>query len=594
MSSDIILSTFETTIIEFCEVTTWINSQLLDLKQLTSDDTKSISNRIDALQPTAEKFETSFRKGGVTINEETMLRFENLSSILWNTVSLSLKTSSSDTALTTFLCKCQLFVAILLSVYNSLNDKIDVTLRSCNCFVTILKTLMGEFNQNSNEKSASQEKIFKDSMTHMEIYINLLTEKKYEMKENDIFFSKKLLVEANICIFQWYVQQNDNDTAKIYLKRITLDKLNKDYKVEVVLEVARIIYNSSLYLYNLKEISKIDTIENVILYLNESFAYLTLPIEKITTHIDYSTVRYLVVTLLIQCYIEKGQLSSDEQEQVTILLELLQKQYPKKAIPFQLQIKYLIKTAPENMVEILSSIIMQMMLSIDISKNYDALISTINEFSQISTLSALTSLDYLFQNKVDPVKEQKHFEQTILTRFYITLQSRDLNETEVITQLCDFYKLIEKRLSQPLSRSTVSCIVTLLWSSGKKIEKMESYEICSKFYELALEDIISGSYAERGKLHRALASAYLSSNNLSKAEETLQHINPEDLNHPLTILIKVKLLLALKDFSNIPKCFELLFHSSNEKSVETFILALNEVQNLPQILIEGVTYFFKS
>ncbi|SMN18318.1 similar to Saccharomyces cerevisiae YIL073C SPO22 Meiosis-specific protein essential for chromosome synapsis, involved in completion of nuclear divisions during meiosis [Maudiozyma saulgeensis] len=593
MSSDTILSTFETTILEFCEVAKWINSHILDLKQLTEDDLKCITNRIDALQPTAEKYETSFRKGGVTINEETLLRFENLSSILWNTVSLSLKANVSETALVKFLCKCQLFAAILLSVYNSLNEKNDVALRSFNCFTTTLKTLMGEFKQNPDTIIDSQDTLFKVSMAHVETYVNLLTEQKYSMNKKDTSFFHKLLIEANICIFQWYIQQNDSDTAKIYLKKVDLSNLVDDIKVEMVLEVSRILYNSSLFLYNSKGTINVDVLDDVLIYLAKAFEYLTLPIEKIKSHIDFLAIRYSITILLIQCSIEKPNISPKEEEQVGNLFELLQKQYPKKPIPFQLQVKYLKKTRPENMTELIASIIMQMILSIDIPNSYEILISTINEFSQIDTKRALTSLDYLFQNKIDPIKDQKHFEQTILTRFYITLQSKDLNETEIITQLFDFYKVMEKRISQPLSRSTVSSIVTLLWSSGKKIEKMESYVICSKFYELALEEIISGSYSERGKLQRALTSAYLSSNNLTKAEETLNNLSPTDLNHPLTILIKLKLLLKLKDFSNIPKCFESLFRSSHEKSFDAFILALNEVNELPKLLIDGVTLFFQ-
>lgn len=581
--STTIVSTFENTINEFCEVAIWINSQLLESKNLTSTSYKLITNRIDALQPTAEKYESLFRNEDIVIEELLLIRFENLYSTLWNTITLLLK-NNYDTDGLLFLCKCQLFTAIQLSVYSSLSKK---GLSYYNCFVIVLKSLVNNLKHDSDAISEMEDEIFKVTKTHIDFFTNTITTNTTDTN------LQNLLVESHICLFQSYIQRNDTETARIYLKKIEFDKLPKAVTPKTILEISRIIYNSSLHIYKKKSKQSNNNLQDIISYLEQSLQFIRTFVNDIKTHIDYIPLKYSILSLLTQCIIEKPQISSEDQQKVKTLLEQLQTEYPKKSIPFQLHVKFLKITKGKNMTDTIASVIMQMILNIDIPKNIDSLINAINEFSEISTKHALNSLDYLFQNKIDSIKDQIIFERVILTRFYITLQSKNLNETEMIENLFDFYKLMEQIISKPLSITSVSSIVTLLWSSGKKIEKTESYILCSKFYELALSEIISGSYGDRGKLQRALINSYILSNNLPKAEEILCSLSSQDKNHPLTVLLKIKLYLALQNITEIPKLFQNFSQSSNEMSIEVFILALNEVRNYPDLLIDGVTSLFK-
>ena len=578
-----IVSTFENIINEFCEVATWINSQLLDSKNLNSTNYKIITNRIDALQPTAEKYESSFRNGDIVIDESLLIRFENLYSTLWNTITLLLK-NDYDTDGILFLCKCQLFTAIQLSVYNSLSKN---NMSYFNCFVVVMKSLVNNIKHDNESINEIEDEIFKITKTHIDFFTNTFVANTTDKN------LQNSLIEAYVCLFQSYIQRNDTDTARIYLQKIEIDKLPKTVTPKTILEISRIIYNSSLHIYKKNSKQLKDVLQDIIMYLDKSLLFITTFVNDIKTHIDYIPLRYSILSLLIQCMIEKPQLSSEEQQRASNLLEQLQIEYPKKSMPFQLHVKFLKYTKCENMSDMIASVIMQMILNIDITKNIDSLINTINEFSEISTKHAVKSLDYLFQNKIDAMNDQIIFERVILTRFYTTLQSKNLNETEMIENLFEFYKLMEQIISKPLSRTSVSSIVTLLWSSGKKIEKTESYVLCSKFYELALKEIISGSYGDRGKLQRALVNSYILSNDLSKAEEILNTMSSQDKNHPLTTLLHIKLSLVLQNVTEIPKLFQFFSQSSNEMTIEVFILALNEVRNYPELLIDGATLLFK-
>ncbi|KAG0671043.1 hypothetical protein C6P45_001330 [Maudiozyma exigua] len=546
--SNTIISTFENTINEFCEVATWLNSQLLDSKNLTATNYKIISNRIDALQPTAEKYETSFRDGNINVDETILIRFENLYSTLWNTITLLLKNNYD-------------------------ND-------------FVLKSLVNNIKHDKDSISEIEEKIFDVTKAHIDLFTNIITTKNDSNLQNS-------LVEAHICLFQSYIQRNDTETARIYLEKVQMDNLPNPIIPKTILEISRTIYNSSLHVYK-KSINKTSEVLNdIATYLEKSLQFITRFVNDIKTHIDYVPLKYSLLSLLVQCIIENPSFSSDNKERAMTLLEQLQMEYPKKAIPFQLHVKFLKIAKSEDMTDMIASTIMQMILNVDIPKNIDSLLNTINEISEISTKHALNSLDYLFRNKIDQIKDQVIFERVIVTRFYMTLQSKNLSETEMIESLCEFYKLMEQNISKPLSRTSVSSLVTLLWSSGKKIEKTESYVLCSKFYELSLNDLISESYADLGKLQRALVNSYILSNELTKADDLLNSMSSQEKIYPLTILLQVKLQLALQNITQIPKLFQLFSQSSTERSIESFILSLNEVRNYPELLISGVTSLFK-
>lgn len=586
MSANTITSTFETTILEFCEAASWINSQLIELNKIVFDDIKLVLNRIDALQPTAEKYISSFKKGEVSIKEENTLRLENVSSTLWNTIVIALKNQSLETDTRGFLCRCQLFTSILLSVYNSLCDTDGFTLRSFKCFIYVLKTIL------DCKKFETWEITFKNAHMHAEIYLKVFNERLSKIKEQDRIEFQKNSFEFYLLTFQKYFQDKDMETAKLYLTKVDLRNNIEILDPDIIVEIVRIIYNATLDRYNSQEANSEDSLTDMIFYLNEAHSYLSLPIKDIQSHIDYSTIKYSLLSFLVQCLIGRLTKTSIDDDNISNILDILQGDYPRKATPFQLRILYHKERKDSNIDETVSSIIMQMILSIDITSNFEVLLSSINDFSKSNTTMALRSLDYLFLNKLDCNTDQSVTEKALLSRFYITLQSEQLNETEMITSLEEFYIQMEKKLTKHISVDTMSCLVTLLWNSGKKVEKLESYLLCSRFYRLALKSIISDAYADRGKLQRALISAYISAGELNNAEQILQKITVSDKKFSLTSLLNIRLCVAKNEISSIGKYFEELDGSVDKKSIESFILALNEVRGFPDILLKGVLLLF--
>lgn len=590
MTSQLVISAFESTIIEFCEAASWINSRLLDSSGTSEELFIQLETRVNALLPVAQKYNGTFKNKEVVVTEESLLRLENAAGALWNTIVVSRANTSSSSTSQDVLILCQLFSALLLSIYDSMNETKTNTLRSLKCFVAVMRVLV---DRNLCDDSVLHfEKEFAYTKMWLDKQITSQAERKNEFDTSETHTFIGLTTQYHACNFQSCINQGDKRTALLYLNKINFKDPGIAQESSMIIETSRIIYNSSLKMFkNKKTPEGCNDIEEIIVLLEKAKEITSLPSLTLKTHVNYSFLRYSILILLVQCGMENPNQPNTVSIKDTI--EELMSIYPKKVKPFHLGILYQNSSNNSESNESPASIMMQMSLTVDIETDYEDLICIFHDCSKKDLKACLTSVDYILQNRTKNIKNKNIIEKIILARFYITLQTELLNETEIISSLTEFYNLMEKTLSQTLSLKTSSSLITLLWNSGKKIEKSDAFSTCSKYYELALRDIISGSYADRAKIYRALVSAYISANDLPRAQEVLRTMTNEEISNPLTLFLSLRLHILEKDGKNVEQIVHQIYESTDEKSMEVFVLSLNLLKQNPSLLAKASSLLFK-
>lgn len=590
MTASVVTSTFESTIVEFCETATWINTRLLDNDNNSGDVFKQIDTRVSALFPVAQKYNESFTSNDVCVSEELLLRLENVAGTLWNTIIVSRVNVSTVELNSNVLTRCLLFNAILLSLFDTLTAANDKSIRSLKCFVTVMKSLVERGIDNKNTSGFETELSYTKTwvvnrIKHFSDHIN-------QLSQIDIETYHQLCTQFYAYAFQACINEGDSETALLYLNKIDCTQNDSKEEANIVLEVARVLYNSALKVHNeTKNNENLQQTDYRINFLKRANELTSLQNQQLRTHINYTSLRYAILVLLTQCLIERT--GEEENEVVNAVLEELMKTYPKKVKPFHLGILFRKKEHRGDFHESISSLMMQMMLSVDIEGDYEDLLFTLHECSKFDLKACLTSIDYIFQNRVKHLKNKKVIERLLLTRFYITLQTKLLNETEIILNLTDFYTIMERTLCHTLTLETCSSIITLIWNFGKKLEKSGAYSTCCMYYELSLRDIISSNYTDRSKLYRAMASAYISANELNKAHSILDTMPIDDKVNPLTLFISLRLHMLQGDATTSESIIEKLSNSSDKKSLEVFVLSLNLLKTDPVLLTKSAGLLFR-
>lgn len=593
-------STLTTGINELCEVSNWMTGKIYAWLNLQNDELLSMANKIEAMQPIVEKYNRLFNADRVIINDDLILKLENSSSNLWNAVSITLKTeqkgikSIKDNSLL-LLCKSKLFAAMLLSIHSNLIDAdFKTTCRVFLCFVNVMKAISDFF---TNDLDMSQNKdnewnIISNKTLEMAHTILKLLEDQITTRDNDDMIEfKKNKFELYLLNFQASIRDKDMETASMYLSKIDIKNNLTLVDPNFLLEICRITYNSMSSLMKTQTKLNDTTVRKIIDITKEIYSYLDLPIQHLTTHIDYNNIKYSLLRFLTNFMVEKYYTLNNDEE-CDFYLNLLQNNYSKKVEPYKINIKFCKLKKDKNIEKFMNEIIMTMITSVELKTNFTSILECINELVDVNSKLAIICMNYLFINKIDPDNEQEMVEKIIVTNFFTIIQANDLNNGEIINFTREFTEMVEKQIVHPLGKTTVACIITLLWNKAKKLDKAEQFYDAISFYEFSLKKIFE-PFMDTAKLKRALIADYITVEKFHEAEKQYETMTENDQNHPLTQLLLVKIYVSKKDKDGLKMCFKNIQTSDQPNSKEILILALTYCKDFTEITLDGIKFLFE-
>lgn len=625
-----ITSTFKTTLNEFCEVANWMTQKVYNWRNLTDDDLRQIRNKLDALQPIADKYERSFRTTNIMLDNDLYLNLENASSNLWNSISITLKTEQQnssnkplqkedvqkknniqETNNLLLLCCCKLFAASLFSVYDALMNCVDTLLRTLKCQVNTLKTIVDcltqtylshcclpngdideslEVKYNSSTTKGDWEKLLHIYQDIPQYTLRRVEENTNTWEKNQQDEIKKLKLEFFLVNFQICLKEGDIETAKLYSDKIDINKSLSILEAKSLIELCRIIFNSVL-IYS-KKCHETAGKQEVVSLLRLALQYLNLPLKNLSSHINYQNIKYLITLFLTKFLIENcNELHADEE--CNSLLNLLQEDFGKKVEPYKLAIKYNQNQQTENSDQIIEEIIMRMITTLNITIHWKQLLECIGQLSKSSTKLAIVCMEYIFINKLTQRENSKIWEDIIVARIFLTVEAKDMTIEDITFSLNEFFELIEANAVEKLSRMKISSIVTLLWNLAKKLDKRQEYEKSCHIYELAVKNLFCDDFSEIGKILRALISSYINCENYEAALHQYEIMEESDKLHPLTQLLLVKIYHISMDKEKITSCFKNISQSNIKNSIQILILAISLCKRSDDIVLIGINFLFE-
>lgn len=522
--------------------------------------------------PIAEKYDSLQANSG-QIDDEICRSFENAASNLWNCTAIAIK-AEKDHEKGRILCGCKLFATVLLSIYDELCPSMNKKLRVLRCHLIVFKlTLDRDWDQLCRKVLGLLERI-------VEAHESSIAS--FEESEFKNFQRSKL--EYLLLRFQSSVKLGDFETARIYSSQADIASKYDLLDANTLLELCRIIYNATLALNTSQEPT---SAQNVISLLRDVQMYLQLPVADLKSQSEFNSLKFMSLLLLANCLIESDKTTWDLSE-CQKYVSILQETYPKKVEPFILGIKLLKKNEESVDEEAIFDTIMKMIMSIEITSNFDAVVSSINEFAVMNIKKALRCLDYIFLNKMDPGKDQNWLEKVMIARFFTTTQAKTINDSEKVDSLSDFRCLMERRLTHVPSKHVMSSIITLLWNSGKKLEKSGNLRQSIGYYKLALNELISQNYGDRAKVQRALQNAYINIGEFCEAEKIHELMDPPDKASPLSQLQMLRIHLHAQDEVKAYRCLENIRNSGQENAIRILILAAAECKRCSDLAVRGM------
>lgn len=624
-----ITSTFKTTIDEFCEVANWMTQNIYNWRNLDSDQLNQIKIKLDALQPIADKYDRSFRTTTVILEKELYLKLENASSSLWNAISITLKTEqqtrnaelkndkpSNSIGNKTesnlyLLCCCKRFVAVLFSVHDALVNTVETHIRTLNCHVNTLKSVIDcltqefltifslhngevdvelESKYNSSKIKNSWNKLLKNCQDSPQPALKLLEDNNLSYNQVQLAQINKHKLEYFLVNFQICLQDGDIQTAKLYSSKINIKENPSTVDANSLIELCRIIFNSVL-IYS-KKCQTINEKYEVTNLLKLGLEYLDLPIQELTTHINYQNIKYSITLFLTKFSVENYPNVVNEND-CDILVNKLQEEFGKKTEPYKLAIRYFQTKNNESCDQIIQEIIMRMVTSINVTIYWEQILECIGKLASNNTSLAIICMEYIFINKLNPQKDTKIWEDLIVARVFMTVEAKDMTIEDITTSLQTFFELVESKSVNKLSKLKISCIVTLLWNLGKRLDKNKDYSKSCKIYELAERDLFCDDFADIGKISRALISSYINCHEYNSALQQYKKMSEKDKMHPLTQLLLLKIYMVEKERENILCCFNNICLSEEKNSLQILILGVSLCKELDDMIIVGINLLFE-
>lgn len=536
----------------------------------------SINSKVDSLTPMLEKYDRSFRTTQVSIDDGLMLSLENAASSLWNSISILIRAEKKE-KIKHLLTRCKLFSVLLLSIHEATDSSNENKLRVFRCYINCLRSCIEEQLKELTHKV--QEYADKN--------LRVLEGISETFGDTQAISFRKLRIELLMSNFQISLKDRDLKIAKFYESKANIKENTAIMTPELVVEICRVIYNSSLDLQNDTTGSNL---RDAIYFLKIGVSYLDLSIQGLKSHSEYNNIRYALLVLLTNCMIDLGEESTNKD--CHYYLNMIQNDYSNKITTFKLAIKFLDKRANADITS-REEIVMRMIMSINVALNFDAMIGCINEHSKYSTDSAVRCLDYLFINKLNPDNDHSLLEKAFTTRIFIITQSTKMQNTEKLNSLEGFFDLGERTFSHDLSKPAVSSIITLLWNLGKKLYKCNEPVKSVGWFKMALKKLISSNYADKDKIERALQISYIDAGEYTDAKLVYENMCNNDRMKPLSQLIMLRIFIHENDTEQAMKCLRNIKESCHEKSLDVLILGVTECKRSTELAVNAMLLLFE-
>ncbi|KAI5951682.1 SPO22 [Candida jiufengensis] len=525
----------------------------LSSKQYEGNTDLLIQKKIDLILPIAENICGTIDSDPLLIQLPTDLQ-ESLDSIatkIWNisgSITLDIETSQ----------EIQLFAITILIVYEKLNPNITRCFTIINCLIKLFATSVQNTNNSINI-------VAKKSQNHLENILNkLLVENGFNDSQKlllDEYYNKFLLLSLN-----YTVLLKDFNLSKIYESKINKNLNVSNLPLDFVLDSTRILYNCGLDQFNERkyDITKFlvtTAIKLIELHLNDDSSEL---IKR----------RYLnLYILLIKCYKCIG--NKDSTSKAITALEQIQNQFSEVFEVYSLYFEIL--DEPQDLAKF-DDMLMRMVMSVDIADKVHETISLLEQITLKSYKGVNNCLDYLITNVSI---EHAQLESLIIAKFMVNIELAENKEPFFrIKELVSFVQLIERTIQQPLSVTTKTSIMALVWKKGISMYNSKDYEQSSGWLQLSLSRIFHMDYMDnqdRGKIVRAIqnnqlsigdAKAVIKSNNLMDEEDQFNILSQYNLFRAYLKLNDEK--KAIVCFSNITK------HPINSTTILTIAACIIE------------------
>ncbi|GAV53088.1 hypothetical protein ZYGR_0AI03700, partial [Zygosaccharomyces rouxii] len=560
------------------ETASWL-TQLISTDSLKENGFESINDKLHVFFPVAVDYNNSLKTHKLSLPfPDKVQRLESAASGLWNAIAIAIKIEKNE-ALNQMLCYSRLFACVLLAIHETLIPSTDRKLRVAQCYISTLKVVIDH----------GWDKLHKLINAHLKDNLSSLEEAASLFNGNEKTQFERLKLEFHVVNFQDALGQGNIELARQFEIQANIIGNVAILDSTLLLDLCRMLYNAILILRE-KAIGDINSINY---FLQKVCDYLELEVPSLKTHVDYSNLRYSILLLLANSQVDQ-QIEAWDESKCSSILKVLESEYPKKLEPYSLEIDFCKKIGGSSVSQEIKKIIVRMITSVDNLLNFDAIMGIINEFADLNTRVALECLDYFFISKWDPEKDHKWLEKLFIFRFFLTTQSKHLNNTEIIQDLEEYCSQAERRLMDILSKQAMSSVITLLWNSGKKSEKSGKYSESIGFYRIALKSFISQAYADRGKIQRALMSAYIQIAEFKQCEELYKKMTTADSHSPLTQLLLLKIFISQSDEKSCLECLERIKVSEHDNAMDTLILAVSECRASKQLAIKAIPVLFEA
>lgn len=503
-----------------------------------------IENRITPLIPVLKGIEKvllladndSSSKESKSSNDEHKLKLQLITQLdsvgtkLWNIISMRyrecIELKNSKVWMPKFkqFGLLKFFSCLVLAVHSFMDQTGVTKLRVLRCFSRTYFEIIDE-----GEKTAANE-----FQHYIEKYIGIV--KDFAFSNDEMAEFENLKVELSCLDMHYALTAADINMAKFFENKINLELNYEKLKVKSVLNISRVMYNSSLNLH--KEGKHLDAIY----FLERANIALEKVKEKgIKSSIQnsFEKINIPIISLLIQCYIDVNTEFSLEKAKKLIIH--LDKSKNNKLEALKLQIKLLEKSNCNKI--IMNEEIMNLIISFSNEQTYLAqLVQMLNGYSKKEPTIAKNCANYIFNNKIK--FDDKSFHQLaqnllIAIIWIITSQLQIETPMEKLRLTKQLIEHAQKLFIFKLSKETVESVIVMLWNIGKKRFKDQSYDEALEWFECCSTEFFLDGYDahdEWGKIQRSMLQCCLEINNNEKFTKIFNEMSPNIKIHPLTLV----------------------------------------------------------
>lgn len=425
-------------------------------------------------------------------------------------------------------------------------------------------------NRLSAKVQEQADRVFKD-LESMSSTFDETVQLKFDKIRSELFVTK----------MQLSIQENDIQMAKFYEERAGLSSFSNSQGADTLIESSRVIYNSSLSLYNQKRFNE------AIYFLNKAIGYLSNQVNP--SSFEHARVQSSITFLLVRACIEEK-----SEESIKLAEEsLLTMQEQNNILEYyKLSIKLInIKNGDSSEIE---ELIMRMLMSNSDSSDFKVIMGTINDFAVRDAKGALKCFEYAFINKIDPDEDHDTLEMIFIAVLNVYIRDKSSMTQSRQKNLTQFFEVVERKLVKPLSRKCSSSGITLLWNAGKVESKNNNFEDSIGWFDLALHRLLQVNDIDKAKIQRAIQNSYINVGKFDNAIKIYNSMNAQEKKSLITQYNMFKVYLSNEDENKVLDCLKEMSESNEQNLVPLLSLcAMNSTANT-RVAIESMMLLFKN